>query len=115
MFCDFLEWTQHCIIKPFVPDNDLDWVNASVHTLHGTISTSWQKKPGELILEIKIPSNSTATVHLPAMQGAEITESKKPVSRDKGVRLHYFDQNEAVFEVGSGTYTFSVAAGISGK
>ncbi len=105
---------KHCIIKPFVPDSDLDWVKASVNTLYGTISSSWQKKSGGLVFEIEIPVNTTATLHLPALPGTEITENRKPVSRARGVRLIKFDDNEAVFEVGSGTYSFSVSGGTSG-
>jgi len=96
------------IIKPFIPDNDLDWVNASVHTIHGTISSSWQKQPGGLSLEVKIPANTTATVYLPVSPGAEIREGGKPVSRVKGIRSMPSEEDEALFEVGSGSYTFNI-------
>jgi len=101
-----------CIIKPFIPDNDLDWVNASVHTIHGSTSSTWQKKPGGLILEVKVPANTTATVHLPVSPGAVITEGGKPVFQAKGIRFLASEDEEAVFEVGSGSYSFSVS-GIS--
>ena len=96
-------------IKPFIPENDLDWVNASVHTIHGTISSSWQKKPGGMILEMKVPANTTATVHLPVSPGAVITEGGKPVSRRKGIRSLTSKNDEAVFEVGSGSYSFLIS------
>jgi alpha-L-rhamnosidase len=96
-------------IKPYIPDHGLDWVNASVHTIHGTISSSWQKKPGGLILEVKVPANTTATVYLPASPGAVITEGGKPLSRAKGIRILATEDDEAVFEVGSGSYSFSIS------
>jgi alpha-L-rhamnosidase len=95
-------------IKPFIPDQDLDWVNASVHTIHGTISSSWQKKPDGLIFEIKVPANTTATVHLPAGPSAVITEGGKPVSNFKEIKSVATEKGEAVFELGSGSYKFAV-------
>ncbi|MCD6331922.1 MAG: family 78 glycoside hydrolase catalytic domain [Bacteroidales bacterium] len=97
------------IIKPFIPDNDLDWVTATVHTIHGTISSSWKKKPGGLILEVKVPANTTATVHLPMSSGAVITESGKPVSQAKGIKFLASEDDEFVFEVQSGSYSFSIS------
>jgi alpha-L-rhamnosidase len=96
-------------IKPYVPENELDWVNASVHTIHGTITSSWEKKSGEIIFEIRVPANTSATVHLPAVPGAVITESGKPVSGTKGIRSLVKDDNSVVFELGSGSYIFSVS------
>jgi alpha-L-rhamnosidase len=95
-------------IRPFIPENDLDWVNASVHTVHGTLTSSWEKKPGGIIFEIKVPPNTRATVHLPAGPGAEITEGGKPVSKAIGIRFVASDDSRAVFELGSGSYLFKV-------
>jgi alpha-L-rhamnosidase len=96
-------------IWPYIPDKGLDWVNASVHTIHGTISSSWQRKPDGLIVEIKVPANTTATVHLPAGPGAQITEGGKPVSPAKGIRPVAGDDSTAMFELGSGSYLFKVS------
>jgi alpha-L-rhamnosidase len=97
------------IIKPYIPKNDLDWVKASVNTIHGTISSSWQKKQDGLILNIQIPSNTTAVVYLPAGPGAVIKEGGKDISQVKEIRALFSDGNKAVFEVGSGSYSFFVS------
>ena len=96
------------IIDPYIPETDLDWVKASVHTIHGTISSSWQKKPGGLILEVEVPVNTTATVYLPTIPGAVITEGGKPISRAKGIKALPSDNGDAVFELGSGEYKFTI-------
>jgi hypothetical protein len=103
------------IIRPYVPDHDLDWVKASVHTLYGTISSSWKKKQGGLLLEIKVPANTTATVHLPASPGAVIKEGGKPVTRSKGVQALAPEGGRTVFGVGSGSYSFFVSDPSKGK
>jgi alpha-L-rhamnosidase len=102
-------------INPFVPDHDFDWVSASLHTMHGTISSSWRKKPGEWILETKVPANTTAVVHLPLSPGAFITEGGKPVSRAKGIRPMASEDEEVVFELAAGSYKFSVRGVSMGK
>lgn len=97
------------IIDPYIPETDLDWVKATVHTIHGTISSSWQKKPGALILEVKVPANTTATVYLPAIPGAVITEGGKPISKAKGIKALPSDNGDPVFELESGEYLFSIS------
>jgi alpha-L-rhamnosidase len=77
--------------------------------MHGTITSSWQKKQDGLILEIKVPANTTATVHLPAGKGASITEGGKTVSANKGIKAVESAGNDAVFEVGSGSFSFFIS------
>jgi len=96
-------------IKPYIPHNDLDWVRASVNTIHGTIASSWRKKQEGLYLDIKVPSNTTAIVYLPASPGAIITEGGNQVSQTKRIRSLPSGSNESIFEVGSGSYSFFVS------
>jgi alpha-L-rhamnosidase len=102
-------------IKPFIPDHDLDWVKASVHTTHGLISSAWQKKSGGLKLEVKVPVNTTATVFLPADPGAVITEGGKPVLKATGIKLLSSDDKKTVFELGAGSYSFEVLSDLQKK
>ena len=96
-------------IKPFIPDRELEWVKASVHTIHGTIASLWQKKQDGSILEIKVPAKTTATVQLPAGKGASITEGGKTVSGIKGIKVLESTENDAVFELGSGSFSFFIS------
>jgi len=102
-------------IRPYIPDHDLEWVKASVHTLHGYISSAWQKKPGGLNLEINIPANTTATVFIPAGPGASITEGGKPLLKASGIRLLTSDEKKTVVEVGAGSYSFEVLGNTQNK
>ncbi len=95
-------------IKPFIPERELEWVNASVHTMHGTITSSWQKKQSGLMVEIKVPANTIATVHLPVSAGSLITEGGKTISEIKGIKFVESEANEVVFELGSGSYSFFI-------
>jgi alpha-L-rhamnosidase len=94
------------IIRPFIPEQSLDWVKASVNTMQGTISSSWQKKQDGLTLEIKIPANTSALVHLPAGRGASITEGGKAISGVKGIKVVAAGEDKTVVELDSGSYMF---------
>lgn len=96
------------IIKPFIPDRELDWVKASVHTMHGTITSSWQKKPNGLQLDINVPSNTSATVHLPLSKGVATTESGKTLTEVKSIKISSSAIDNKIVEVGSGTYSFFI-------
>jgi len=81
----------------------VDWVNCSYKSPYGLIRSNWQKKDGEIILNITVPVNTTATVYLPA---GTITESESPAGQAEGVAFIGMEKNNAMFKVGSGKYEF---------
>ena len=91
---------EHIIIQPFIPDS-LSWVRASIQTVRGRVAVEWRKKKGALELSVTIPAGSTATVHVPAAASRQVKTkpSLKQVRWEKGA---------AVFEIGSGSFGFSV-------
>ena len=59
-----------------------------------------------MTLEVTIPANTTATVYVPAAEAGSVTESGEPAAR-RGRAIPPAQPGEAVFEVGSGSYTFA--------
>ena len=57
-------------------------------------------------MEVTIPANTTATVHVPAKAETGVTESGKPAAKAMGVKFLRMENGAAVFAVGSGTYQF---------
>src|SRR5690606_20483879 len=51
-------------VRPYVPEK-LQFVNASVETVKGKVSSNWKKEEEAFIHEISIPANATATIALP--------------------------------------------------
>jgi alpha-L-rhamnosidase len=89
------------------PDHaPIDWVAASYDSIRGPIASRWKRTAKEFQLEVTIPPNTQATVHLPAGSADEITESGRPLARAKGVKLGRIENGRAALEVGSGTYRF---------
>jgi alpha-L-rhamnosidase len=87
---------------------DLKEVRASTETVRGRITVHWRTGPGgRLQLDLTVPGNSTATVHLPARSVSAITESGNATSGTAGVRVVGASDGTAVLSVGSGPATTS--------
>jgi len=104
------------LIKPHVLEG-LDWVEASLKTIRGTIVSRWEKKNGSLLLEVAIPVNSWGEVHVPTLglKRLVVEEGGRVVWRDGhfiegvlGVESGRLEGNYVVFRVGSGSYRFLV-------
>jgi alpha-L-rhamnosidase len=94
------------LIRPTVT-GDLTSVKASHESPHGKIATSWERSSGSLSLNVSIPVNTTATVYVPASNGALVKESGRTVSHAAGIRLVRMEDGAAVYQVGSGHYAFT--------
>lgn len=93
------------IIRP-TPVGDIGWVKAAYDSPHGRIVCEWEKNAVKFALHLEIPANTTATVYLPAHIGDGVTESGKDASEAQCVHLLRQDIDQAVYEIGSGTYEF---------
>jgi hypothetical protein len=93
------------IIRPN-PVGDLTWVQASYESIHGPISVRWERNGERFILRTTIPANTTATVFLPAKDGATLLESGTSIADMKGISLLRRDGDRAVLSIESGSYVF---------
>ena len=92
-------------MRPY-PVEGLNYVKASYHSLHGIIKSSWQKNDDAFQWEITVPANTTATVYIPATNKAQVTEAGQKASSAKGVKFLKMEDDCAVYQVGSGNYSF---------
>ncbi|WP_051698021.1 alpha-L-rhamnosidase [Prevotella sp. 10(H)] len=85
--------------------NGLDMAKGTFHSVHGMIKSSWKKDRSSFKWDITVPCNTTATVYIPAVSQTSVKESgKKPSSKD--IKFIKMEGQYAVFEVGSGSYSF---------
>jgi len=97
------------LFKPYLPA-DLDWARASVRTVRGMVVSDWRKDGASATLSVTVPANSTATVHIPAGDPEQITESGVPCTKASDVTLLRSEDGETLFAVGSGRYRFRFPA-----
>lgn len=87
----------------------IDWVNCSYDSIEGRIASNWKVNAGVLTMDVTIPPNTSAAIHVPASDPSSIFESGGPSLSAAGVSFLGIQQGAAVYHVGSGTYHFQVA------
>ena len=96
---------RHIIMNPILI-NDLSYAKASYRSIYGTIVSDWKIDGDKYIWNISVPVNTKATISIPAMQESDVTEGNNPASKSYGVEFIKMENGRAVFEIGSGSYTF---------
>ena len=86
---------------------DVAWVYARYESVRGAIVCSWKRDGLRLTLDVTIPANTSATVCVPAVDSDQVMEGGRAARLAPGVRPVRLEPGRAVFEVGSGRYTFS--------
>lgn len=91
------------------PGGNLTSARASYRSVRGTIGTDWKLDArGDMSLTVTVPANSTATVRVPAPTRHAVTEGGRAAEQADGVRFVRMDGGTAVYDIGSGTYTFAL-------
>jgi alpha-L-rhamnosidase len=92
-------------IRPYII-KDLQFASGEYKSVKGLIKSGWKKQNGFLVLDVTIPANAVATVYIPAKQLKFITENGVKVAGNKQFKFLRMESGSAVFEVGSGEYSF---------
>jgi alpha-L-rhamnosidase len=91
------------LIQP-KPDKRLSYAKASFESSYGEITSGWEIKDGKMIMHIKIPANTTATVTLPSVSSDQVTENGTSITTAfKNIKQ---DNGNTILEIGSGEYIF---------
>lgn len=96
---------KHVIVKPW-PVGNLTFVAGETRTPYGRLWSSWRKENGRFVLEVSIPPNSSATIHLPTTNASGVLEGGHPVQAAERVSFHGVEQGRAVYIIGAGLYRF---------
>jgi alpha-L-rhamnosidase len=91
------------IIRPR-PGGGLKHARGDYDSVRGRISSSWKIEGDRFTLEVLVPPNTTATVHVPC---ADVSEGGRPVDEADGVEFLRAGGGETVLSVGSGRYEFA--------
>jgi alpha-L-rhamnosidase len=79
-----------------------------VATQRGPVAISWTRAASGFTLDITVPANVTATVHVPVATVDRVRESGRPVDGDPGVVSSRAAAGEVLVTIGSGHYSFAV-------
>ena len=78
---------------------------------YGTIESSWVLAGNDYAYNATVPANTTATLYLPAENGAAVYESGKDITKEAvdGITFVGYENGKAVFNLVSGSYAFSTS------
>ncbi len=93
----------HVVMKPHTVPG-LDHVKAGHRSPNGWIRSEWQMKAGLFDWNVTIPVNSTATLYIPAGNGAVVNLDGKPAESTAGK----LSGERFMMDLGSGTYRITV-------
>lgn len=109
------------IIKPYVDnklvsknennqseEEQLTMVQTDLDTYYGKISSHWVKNENQLSMDITIPVNTTAEIHIPTNNVNNITEGNSKLSKSKEIKIIETNSNEVIVSLGSGAYHFTI-------
>lgn len=90
---------------------DITWVKCTYESIRGPLAVHWRVEPDGFHLDVTVPGNATATVHVPTTDAADVLEGGVPAVDADGVRFLGVEAGAAVYDVGSGEYAFLAPKG----
>jgi alpha-L-rhamnosidase len=99
---------KHLVLQPH-PAKKLTYARATFESSYGTVASGWERIESKIIVKVRIPANTTATIILPADAASKITETGRPLSTIKDFSNIISSDKKVTFEAGSGEYTFEIS------
>ena len=88
-------------------DEKLTMVKTDLDTYYGKISSHWKKNANQISMDVTIPVNTTAEVHIPSNDIENITEGTSKLSKSKDIKIITTTATEVIVSLGSGIYHFT--------
>jgi len=98
---------KHLIIQPH-PTKKMTYVKALFESSYGTVVSAWEIKDGNVIYNVTVPVNTTATVFLPGDSMENVTEGGKLLKLNSNLKDIKVIEKRIRMEAGSGSYVFVV-------
>ena len=99
---------RHFVIQP-QPGGSLTHVKGGYRSIRGDIRVEWRLADGQFVMDLTIPPNTTAEVHLPTSNAAAVTVDGQPAADATGIAPTGIP---AVYEVVAGSWRFEAPFGV---
>ena len=97
---------KHILLHPH-PGPGLTAVHAAYDSIRGPITSDWKTNGGQMVWDVTIPANTTATASVPTSDAAAVRESGRLIGAAQGIMPVRSEPGAAVYELQSGTYHFT--------
>ncbi len=107
---------QNVLIQPCMV-RDLEYVSGTIHTPRGPLTTAWSKSTDLITLEVFLPVNTEAEIHVPKLKlraivlkesGQQIYDGQKFLTGVSGIQMVEETRSAVIIKVGSGHYDFEL-------
>lgn len=98
---------KHFILQPRI-GGSFQFINGHYDSVYGRIESGWKKTPRGYQYEATVPANTTAILHLPALNPTQVKESGNPIKESQGIQYLGFNDGKATYKLTSGKYRFGV-------
>jgi len=98
---------KHSRIRPHT-GGGLTNASGELLTPYGKLSSHWRWDKNDILLDLEVPANTSATVYIPAEDENDISEANIPVQNIPTIRLIGREQGNILLELGSGIYHFRI-------
>jgi alpha-L-rhamnosidase len=89
------------------PGGSVEWAKVGYDSIRGPIASEWRFDGERILLDVTVPPNTTAMLHVPTSDPFSVLEGDKAVVHSTGVRVAKNSPDETILELGSGSYHFS--------
>jgi alpha-L-rhamnosidase len=96
---------ERVLVRP-APVGDIAWARARQATPRGPVAAAWRLASGVFTLELELPPGVRALVHVPCDDPRLVQEGGGSAQAAPGVQALPPREGAALFEVGSGRYSF---------
>jgi alpha-L-rhamnosidase len=98
---------KNAVIHPAII-TELSYVEGSHDTAYGTIQSNWKRDGDTVTMNIRIPANSTATIHVPAADVKNVAVNGKAVGAAPHVKFLKQENGRVLLQVESGSYEIKI-------
>jgi hypothetical protein len=88
------------------PVGDISWAETSYLSIHGLIKCFWKIIDNELIINVSIPVNCTATVMIPQNDPEKISVNSNQIVKSENIKEIRVSGEKTIFGISSGNYEF---------
>jgi len=86
----------------------LSFSKASFESPYGTIASGWERKDGKVLLNVRIPANTKATICLPVKSADMVSVNGMALSSSPGLTNILIKGDKVLVDSGSGEYLFEI-------
>ena len=94
-------------VAPILDPSGVRSAVGTLRTPNGLLSCDWRTTENQLTLAVEVPVNTTAEIHIPALDADSVREGFSPARSAPGVTASTFHEGRLILTVGSGRYLFT--------